>query len=54
MGKVFVIDGIGSVKCTDTGGAIKGAGRFDLYVATVTEARQWGVQNRIYRLAEQE
>lgn len=52
MGRVFEIEGVGEVKCTDTGGAIKGAGRFDLYVQTVEEARAWGVQKREYRLVE--
>ena len=49
MGKKFDIEGVGIVKCTDTGGAIKGAGRFDLYVTDVTEARKWGVQQRAYK-----
>lgn len=49
MGQKFVIDGIGEVTCEDTGGAIKGEGRFDLYVETVDEAYKFGVQKRLYR-----
>lgn len=49
LGRTFYIDGIGRVKCTDTGGAITGAGRFDLYVADVQEARQWGVRHVAYK-----
>lgn len=48
MGKEFNIDGIGIVKCEDTGGAIKGSARFDLYVETVQEARKFGVQHMEY------
>lgn len=48
MGRTFDIEGIGQVKCTDTGGAIKGQGRFDLYLPTVQEARQFGVQYLSY------
>ena len=44
MGKTFDLEGIGKVTCTDTGGAINGAGRFDLYVHSVQEARSWGVK----------
>lgn len=46
----FEIEGVGIVICTDTGGAIKGAGRFDLYVETVQEARQFGVKNLSYKV----
>lgn len=49
MGRVFYLDGIGEVKCTDTGGAINGAGRFDLYVTDVYEAREFGRQSIQYR-----
>ena len=44
MGKSFNLEGYGEVVCTDTGGAIKGAGRFDLYVENVAEAYSYGVQ----------
>lgn len=44
MGKVFHIEGRGDFTCTDTGGSITGPGRFDLYLPTVQEARQFGVQ----------
>jgi len=44
MGKSFNLEGYGEVVCTDTGGAIKGAGRFDLYVENVAEAYAYGVQ----------
>ena len=50
MGKQFYIDGVGEVTCADTGGAIKGAGRFDLYVETVQEARQFGVKKLSYKV----
>lgn len=46
----FEIEGVGIVTCTDTGGAIKGKGRFDLYVETVQEARQFGVQELAYKV----
>lgn len=49
LGKKFLIEKIGVVTCTDTGGAIKGPGRFDLYLETVQEARQFGVQNLSYK-----
>lgn len=44
LGKNFELKGIGQVKCEDTGSAIKGAGRFDLYVETVEEAYAFGTQ----------
>lgn len=53
MGRKFEIKGIGIVKCTDTGGAIKGAGRFDLYVEDINTAYKWGVQYPEYRLMEE-
>ena len=49
MGRTFDLEGIGQVRCTDTGGAIKGAGRFDLYMADVQEARDWGVKRINYQ-----
>jgi len=49
LGKTFDLEGIGEVTCTDTGGAIKGAGRFDLYVKSVQEARSWGVKYIEYK-----
>lgn len=49
MGKKFYLEGIGEVVCEDTGGAIKGSGRFDLYVTNVQEARKFGVQTIKYR-----
>lgn len=49
MGKRFHLEGIGEVVCEDTGGAIKGAGRFDLYVTDVQEARKFGKQYIKYR-----
>lgn len=52
LGKTFWIEGVGDVKCTDTGGAIKGAGRFDLYVEDIQEAYQWGKQTREYKVKE--
>jgi len=48
MGRVFHLEGIGEVTCVDVGGAIKGAGRFDLYVTDIQTARQWGVQEISY------
>lgn len=50
MGKTFNLEGYGAVTCTDTGGAISGAGRFDLYLADVQEARVFGVQYLEYSL----
>lgn len=41
-----------TVRCNDTGGAITGSGRFDLYVETVQEARAWGVQQIEYEVVE--
>lgn len=49
LGREFILEGIGRVKCTDTGGAITGAGRFDLYVTNIKEARDWGVQEINYK-----
>ena len=51
LGKKFWldIDGGLEVKCTDTGGAILGKGRFDLYLPTVQDARQFGVQHVEYK-----
>lgn len=48
-GRTFYLEGIGEVVCEDTGGAIKGAGRFDLYVTDVYEAREFGRQEIKYR-----
>lgn len=49
VGRKFYLEGIGEVVCEDTGGAIKGAGRFDLYVSNVQEARKFGKQYIKYR-----
>jgi 3D (Asp-Asp-Asp) domain-containing protein len=49
MGKVFDLQGIGKVLCSDTGGAIKGQGRFDLYVSNIDEAYEWGTQYMLYK-----
>lgn len=49
MGKQFEIKGLGVRTCTDTGSAITGAGRFDLYVEDVQTAWQWGRQTIEYR-----
>lgn len=54
MGKVFDIEGYGQVRCTDTGSAIVGEGRFDLYVSTVEEARDFGVQYLEYYQVEKD
>lgn len=48
MGKTFEIEGVGRRTCTDTGGAIKGAGRFDLYVSSINEAYRHGKQQIQY------
>lgn len=50
LGRVFELAGVGSVICEDTGGAIKGAGRFDLYVENIAVAREWGVRQVPYKL----
>lgn len=52
MGRVFNLEGIGEVTCVDVGGAIKGAGRFDLYVTDIQTAYQWGKQTVAYELVE--
>lgn len=44
LGRTFEIKGIGQVKCEDTGSAIQGAGRFDLYVENVDQAYAYGVK----------
>ena len=49
LGKQFHLENIGIVTCEDLGGAIKGAGRFDLYLPTIQEAREFGVQQLAYR-----
>lgn len=51
MGRTFWLDINGGIKvvCTDRGSAINGYGRFDLYLPTVQEAREWGVQTREYK-----
>jgi 3D (Asp-Asp-Asp) domain-containing protein len=48
MGKTFHLLGVGDVKCTDTGGAIKGSGRFDLYVSSINKAYKHGKQQIQY------
>lgn len=53
MGRKFYLEGIGEVTCNDTGGAIKGAGRFDLYVTDIQTARQWGNKKITYYLVEE-
>ena len=49
MGRKFEIDGIGILDCTDTGGAIAGPGRFDIYLETYEEAIEFGRQTLRYR-----
>lgn len=44
LGKAFVLEGVGRVVCEDTGGAIRGDDRFDLYLETASEAKKWGVR----------
>ena len=51
LGKQFEING-DIWTCNDTGGNIVGEGRFDLYLETVDEARQFGVQYLSYKLVE--
>jgi 3D (Asp-Asp-Asp) domain-containing protein len=53
LGKSFEIEGVGQVRCTDTGGKINGEGRFDLYVNDISEARQWGVKKLSYSVLNQ-
>lgn len=52
LGRVFEIEGIGQVVCEDVGSGVTGKARFDLYLATVEEARQFGVQELAYKLVE--
>jgi len=49
LGRTFEIEGLGKVVCEDTGGSIKGAGRFDVYLETIQEAKEFGVQYLPYR-----
>ena len=45
LGRKFKLEGFNTVfTCEDRGGAINGSGRFDLYVETIQEAYQFGVQ----------
>lgn len=48
IGRAFHLDGIGKVVCEDTGGAIKGAGRFDLFLNSYAEAKAFGKQQIAY------
>ena len=50
LGKTFNIQGYGERTCTDIGGMVKGAGRFDLFVDTLDEAINFGKQNLKYKL----
>lgn len=50
LGRTFHLEGVGEVTCEDVGGGIKGAGRFDLYLETVQEARNWGVRKIAYKV----
>lgn len=50
LGRTFTIEGIGQVRCEDTGGAIKGAGRFDLFLNSYAEAKTWGVRHLAYEV----
>ena len=52
LGKTFEIQGYGERVCQDVGGAIKGAGVFDLYVDTLSEALNFGTQNIKYKLVK--
>lgn len=52
LGRTFHLEGIGQVICEDTGGAIKGAGRFDLYVESVEDARKFGRKTLSYYLVK--
>lgn len=49
LGRTFHVEGIGVIACEDTGGAIQGPGRFDLYVDTYAEAVAFGIQNIAYQ-----
>jgi 3D (Asp-Asp-Asp) domain-containing protein len=42
IGKKFYIETIGAVTCEDTGGAIKGIGRFDIYMDSYAQAIAFG------------
>lgn len=50
LGKTFLIEGVGIRTCEDTGGAIKGAGRFDIYLPHVAQARAFGGQEITYKI----
>lgn len=50
LGRSFEIEGLNGVfKCEDRGGAINGSGRFDLFLPTIQDARQWGIKHLEYR-----
>ena len=52
LGRTFHLEGVGEVLCTDTGGSIIGSGRFDLYLPTVQEAREFGKREIAYNLVK--
>lgn len=51
LGNVYMLDVYGGIEvvCSDTGGSIKGEGRFDLYVEHYDEAIEFGRQEVYYR-----
>lgn len=48
LGKLFKIEGVGVVKCEDVGGSVNGEARFDIYLPTIQEAREWGIKHLEY------
>jgi 3D (Asp-Asp-Asp) domain-containing protein len=52
LGKTFYLEGYGELTCTDVGGSIEGQGRFDIYLETIQEAKEFGVKQIAYKLVE--
>lgn len=53
LGTVVEIEGLGKRICHDRGGAIKGK-KLDVYMESLTEARQFGVQKRKVKILKEE
>lgn len=51
LGTRIWLEGVGWRTVTDTGGAIKGRDRFDLYVPDIDDAIQWGRRRVAYQVA---
>lgn len=49
FGTKLYIEGIGNVTVRDTGSAIKGRGRFDIFISSLPEAKRFGVQTKQFK-----